>query len=263
MTEVKALLYLFLRRFVVGPLVMLIFRPWVKGLDNVPTKGPALLVSNHLAFSDPIFLPVAVPRQIVFPAKAEYFTAPGLKGRLMAAFFRSIGQIPIDRSGGRASLAALETGLDILRDGELFGIYPEGTRSPDGRLYKGKTGVARLAIVAGVPVIPVAMIDTGKLHPPGTLMPKWLVREPGRRLPRILRPGVVIGEPLDFSRYEGMEKDRFVLRSVTDEIMYALMELSGQEYVDMYADKAKDLIKAGKAPEHHVQPRNDPDTKAS
>ncbi len=258
----KALLYLFLRRFFVGPIAKLLFRPRVEGLDNIPSTGPALLVSNHLAFTDSVFLPVAVPRQIIFPAKSEYFTAPGLKGRVMATFFRSIGQIPIDRSGGRASLAALNTGLEILAKGELFGIYPEGTRSPDGRLYKGKTGVARMAIVAGVPVIPVAMIDTEKLNPPGTVWPKFLYREPGRRLPRLIRPGVSIGEPLDFSRYEGMERDRFVLRSVTDEIMYALMELSGQEYVDMYAEKAKELIKAGESVDDHIKPRLG-DTKAS
>jgi len=256
------MLYLFLRRFLVGPITKLLFRPRVSGLENVPATGPALLVSNHLAFADSVFLPVAVPRQIVFPAKSEYFTGPGLKGRLVATFFRSVGQIPIDRSGGRASLTALNTGLEILAKGELFGIYPEGTRSPDGRLYKGKTGVARMAIVAGVPVIPVAMIDTEKLNPPGTVWPQWLVREPGRLLPRLIRPGVAIGKPLDFSRYEGMERDRFVLRSVTDEIMYALMELSGQEYVDMYAEKAKELLKAGEIVENHVKPRID-DTKAS
>jgi 1-acyl-sn-glycerol-3-phosphate acyltransferase len=261
-TEVKALLYLFLRRFFVGPIVKLLFRPKVQGLENIPVSGPALLVSNHLAFCDSIFLPVAVPRQIVFPAKSEYFTAPGLKGRLVATFFRSVGQIPIDRSGGRASLAALNTGLEILEKGELFGIYPEGTRSPDGRLYKGKTGVGRMAIVAGVPVIPVAMIDTEKLQPPGTVWPQWLVREPGRRLPRLIHPRVAFGKPLDFSRYEGMERDRFVLRSVTDEIMYALMELSGQEYVDMYAEKAKELIKAGEKVDDHIKPRLG-DTKAS
>ncbi|GAB2584312.1 lysophospholipid acyltransferase family protein [Kribbella endophytica] len=256
------MLYMFIRRFLVAPLARLLFRPKVTGLDNIPETGPALLVSNHLAFSDSIFLPVAVPRQIVFPAKSEYFTGPGLKGKLVATFFRSIGQIPIDRSGGRASLAALNTGLEILGKGELFGIYPEGTRSPDGRLYKGKTGVARMAIVAGVPVIPVAMIDTEKVNPPGTMMPKWFVKEPGRRFPRLVRPGVAIGKPLDFSRYEGMERDRFVLRSVTDEIMYAMMELSGQEYVDMYAEKAKELLKAGEKIDDHLKPRLD-DTKAS
>ena len=141
-----------------------------------------------------------------------------------------MGQLPVDRSGGRASEAALRSGLKVLRRGELLGLYPEGTRSPDGRLYKGKTGVARMALEAGVPVIPVAMIDTDKAQPTGT------------KIPKLIRVGVRIGEPLDFSRYEGMEGDRFVLRSVTDEIMYALMELSGQEYVDMYATAMKDRI---------------------
>ncbi len=257
------LFYAFLRRVLIGPLIKFMFRPWVKGLENVPTEGPALLVSNHLAFCDSVFLPMAVPRQIHFPAKAEYFTAPGIKGKLMASFFRAVGQVPIDRSGGRASMAALDTGIGILGEGKLFGIYPEGTRSPDGRLYKGRTGVARIAILAGVPVIPVAMIDTDKLQPPGRAWPHWLVREPGRLLPRIIRPGVVIGKPLDFSRYEGMERDRLALRSVTDEIMYALMDLSGQEYVDMYATKAKELIKAGEIPQHHTTPRANPGTKAS
>jgi 1-acyl-sn-glycerol-3-phosphate acyltransferase len=242
------MLYLFLRRFLVAPLVRLFFRPKVTGTEHVPTDGPALLVSNHLAFCDSIFLPVSIPRQIVFPAKSEYFTGPGLKGKLVATFFRSVGQIPIDRSGGRASLAALNTGLGILEKGGLFGIYPEGTRSPDGRLYKGKTGVARMAIV------------TEKLQPPGSIRPKMFYREKGRLLPRLVRPGVAFGEPLDFSRYEGMERDRFVLRSVTDEIMYALMDLSGQEYVDMYADKAKELLKAGESIDEHVRLG---DTKAS
>jgi 1-acyl-sn-glycerol-3-phosphate acyltransferase len=256
-------LYIFLRRILVGPLVKLLFRPWVKGLEHIPEDGPALLVSNHLAFCDSVFLPVAVPRQIHFPAKAEYFTAPGFKGKIVAGFFRAVGQVPIDRSGGRASMAALDTGIRILSEGKLFGIYPEGTRSPDGRLYKGRTGVARIAIVAGVPVIPVAMIDTDKLQPPGRAWPRWIVRDPGRRLPRLVRPGVVIGKPLDFSRYEGMERDRLALRSVTDEIMYALMDLSGQEYVDMYGTKAKELLKRGETPQTHVVPRDQPETKAS
>jgi 1-acyl-sn-glycerol-3-phosphate acyltransferase len=254
------LVYLFLRRVLVGPLFNFLFRPQVKGLENIPADGPALLVSNHLSFADPIFLPIAVPRQIHFPAKAEYFAGRGLKGRVVARFFRIVGVIPIDRSGGRASMAALDAGIDILNQGKLFGIYPEGTRSPDGRLYKGRTGVARIAIVTGVPVIPVAMIDTDKWQPPGRIVPQWLVRRPGKRLPRILRPGVIIGKPLDFSRYEGMERDRLVLRSVTDEIMYALMDLSGQEYVDMYATKAKDVLKNGQIPQTEVIP---PDAQAS
>ena len=228
--------YWFLKRVLIGPWLRIIFRPWVEGLENVPQTGPAILASNHLSFSDSFFLPLVVPRRVTFIAKAEYFTGRGVKGRLSAGFFRAVGQIPVDRSGGRASEAALRSGLKILQRGELFGIYPEGTRSPDGRLYRGRTGVARLALEAGVPVLPCAMIDTEKLQPPG------------RVLPKLIRPGVRIGKPLDFSRYEGMAGDRFVLRSMTDEIMYELMMLSGQEYVDMYATKAKELIASGQVP---------------
>lgn len=228
--------YWFLKRILIGPWLRIIFRPWVEGLENVPETGPAILASNHLSFSDSFFLPLVVPRRVTFIAKAEYFTGRGVKGRLSAGFFRAVGQIPVDRSGGRASEAALRSGLKILQRGELFGIYPEGTRSPDGRLYRGRTGVARLALEAGVPVLPCAMIDTEKLQPPG------------RVLPKLIRPGVRIGKPLDFSRYEGMAGDRFVLRSMTDEIMYELMMQSGQEYVDMYATKAKELIASGQVP---------------
>ena len=177
-----------------------------------------------------------VPRRVTFLAKAEYFTGTGVKGWLTARLLPGVGQLPVDRSGGTASEAALRTGLRVLAEGELLGIYPEGTRSPDGRLYRGKTGVARMALEAGVPVIPVAMIDTEKIQPPGKKSPTLGIRV-----------GIRIGKPLDFSRYEGMEGDRFVLRSITDEIMYELMELSGQEYVDIYAQVAKDRIKAEKA----------------
>ncbi len=168
-----------------------------------------------------------VSRRITFLAKEEYFTGTGLKGKFSAGFFRGVGQIPINRSGGNASDGALDAGMGVLRHGGLFGIYPEGTRSPDGRLYRGRTGVARLALQAGVPVLPVAMIDTDRVQPPGQVVPK------------IARVGVRIGAPLDFSRYAGLEDDRFVLRSVTDELMYELMQLSGQEYVDVYASAAK------------------------
>ncbi|MGG5261065.1 lysophospholipid acyltransferase family protein [Phycicoccus avicenniae] len=222
--------YWVLKTVVLGPVLRLLFRPWVEGEENIPEDGAAIFASNHLSFSDSIFLPLLVPRRMTFLAKADYFTGVGLKGRLTAAFFKGVGQLPIDRSGGRASEAALTSGLRVLRRGELLGLYPEGTRSPDGRLYKGRTGVARMALEAGVPVIPVAMINTDKAQPTGT------------KIPKLVRVGVRVGEPLDFSRYEGMEGDRFVLRSVTDEIMYALMELSGQEYVDMYATAMKDRI---------------------
>ena len=226
--------YWLLKRIILGPVLHAVFRPWVRGEDHVPETGGAILASNHLSFSDSIFLPLVLRRRVTFLAKADYFTGRGLKGRLTAAFIKGAGQVPVDRSGGQASEAALQTGLRVLRRGELLGIYPEGTRSPDGRLYRGKTGVARLALEAGVPVLPVAMIGTDKVQPIG------------RRLPRLGRVGVVIGPPLDFSRYDGMLDDRFVLRSITDEIMYELMELSGQEYTDVYAATMKERIAAAR-----------------
>jgi 1-acyl-sn-glycerol-3-phosphate acyltransferase len=222
--------YWVLKTVVLGPILKLLFRPWVEGSENVPEEGAAIFASNHLSFSDSIFLPLVVPRRMTFLAKSDYFTGRGLKGRLTAAFFKGVGQLPVDRSGGTAGDAALRSGLRVLRRGELLGIYPEGTRSPDGRLYKGKTGIARLALEARVPVIPVAMIGTDKAQPTG------------RKLPKIMRIGIRIGTPLDFSRYEGMEGDRYVLRSITDEIMYELMNLSGQEYVDIYAKSMKERI---------------------
>ncbi|NKY16150.1 1-acyl-sn-glycerol-3-phosphate acyltransferase [Streptomyces somaliensis DSM 40738] len=219
-------------KFSVGGTLKLAFRPWVEGLENVPAEGPAILASNHLSFSDSFFLPAVLDRRVTFIAKAEYFTSPGLKGRLTAAFFRGVGQLPVDRSGARgAGDAAVRSGIEVVERGELFGIYPEGTRSPDGRLYRGKTGgLARVALATGAPVIPVAMIDTEKIQPPGKVVP------------RLMRPGIRIGRPLDFSRYQGMDGDRFILRSVTDEVMYEIMKLSGQEYVDVYATVAKRRI---------------------
>ena len=228
--------YWFMKTFVLGPVLKTLFRPWVKGLDNVPAEGAAILASNHLSFSDSIFMPVMVPRPVVFLAKSEYFTGKGIKGRLTATFFRLTNQLPMDRSGGAASALSLNAGMDVLKNGSLLGIYPEGTRSPDSRLYRGKVGVARLALQARVPVIPVAMIGTDKVQPIG------------KRMPNIRRIGMIFGEPLDFSRYYGMEDDRLIQRSVTDEIMYELMRLSGQEYVDEYAAVVK-LRLAGKATE--------------
>ena len=229
------MLYWLLKTVVLGPVLKVLFRPWVEGEEHIPDAGGVIFASNHLSFSDSIFLPLVVPRKMTFLAKADYFTGTGLKGRLTKMFFTGVGQLPVDRSGGRASSAALDAGLKVLRAGDILGLYPEGTRSPDGRLYKGKTGVARMAIEAGVPVVSVAMINTDKVQPTGTVIPK------------IQRVGIRFGAPLDFSRYAGLEEDRFVLRSATDEIMYALMELSGQEYVDMYAAQMKDSLKAKKA----------------
>jgi 1-acyl-sn-glycerol-3-phosphate acyltransferase len=228
-------LYWMFKYILLGPWLRLLYRPQVEGLEHIPKDGPAILASNHLSFSDSFFLPLVVPRHITFLAKAEYFTGTGIKGWLSRAFFSGGGQVPIDRSGGKASDAALNTGLRVLGQDELLGIYPEGTRSPDGRLYRGKTGVARMALEAGVNVIPVAMIGTREIQPAG------------QKIPRIRRVGIKIGAPLDFSRYEGMQHDRFVLRSMADEIMYELMELSGQEYVDIYAARAKEVIADGES----------------
>ena len=217
---------------ILGPFLTIIFRPWAEGTENVPREGPAILASNHLSFSDHFFGPLPLPRKVTFLAKAEYFTGRGLKGLISRAFFHGVGQIPVDRSGGAASERALATGLRVLAEGKLLGIYPEGTRTPDGRLYRGKTGVARLALESGAPVIPCAMFGTFDLMPSGKVMPRLR-----------FRPGVKFGKPLDFSRYAGLESDRLVLRAVTDEILYALMELSGQEYVDEYAQRAKSRLK--------------------
>jgi 1-acyl-sn-glycerol-3-phosphate acyltransferase len=216
-----------MKYLILGPWLKLIFRPQVEGRENVPDSGPAIIASNHLSFSDSIFMPLMVKRKVTFVAKAEYFTGKGLKGWLMKKFFVGTGTIPVDRSGGRAAQAALDTQLSVLRAGNLAGIYPEGTRSPDGRLYRGKTGVARLALDSRAPVIPVVMLNADEIQPPGKL------------IPRIKRVKIRFGRPLDFSRYAGMSGDRFVERAITDEIMYELMELSGREYVDIYAQKIK------------------------
>ena len=224
------MLYNLLKYVFLGPWLRLIFRPQVEGRKHVPATGPAIIASNHLSFSDSIFMPLMVKRRVTFVAKSEYFTGKGLKGWLTKMFFIGTGTIPVDRSGGRAAQAAIETGLRVLREGNVFGIYPEGTRSPDGRLYRGKTGVARLALESGAPVIPVVMLNADEIQPPGKILPK------------VKQVKIRFGAPLDFSRYRGMAGDRFIERAVTDEIMYELMELSGREYVDVYAQK----VKAGK-----------------
>lgn len=219
--------YFFLKNFVLGPILQIIFRPWIRGKHHVPKTGGAILASNHLSFSDSIFLPLKVTRPVTFLAKSDYFTGKGLKGALTRWFFKATGQLPIDRSGGKASEDSLNTGLGVLERGLLLGIYPEGTRSPNGKLYRGRTGIARMALESGAPVIPVAMIDTEK------------VQAIGQSLPRVRRVGVVMGEPLDFSRFAGMEGERAVLRAVTDRIVYEVMRLSGQQYEDVYASTVR------------------------
>jgi 1-acyl-sn-glycerol-3-phosphate acyltransferase len=218
---------------ILAPILRLLFRPWAEGTQYVPRTGPAIIASNHLSFSDHFFAPLPLPRKVVFLAKSEYFTGRGIKGLFSRLFFRGVGQIPVDRSGGEASERALTTGLRVLASGNLLGIYPEGTRTPDGRLFRGKTGVARLALEARVPVIPCAMIGGFEFQPAGRIAPRFKIR-----------PGVRFGPPLEFSRYYGMENDRIVLRAVTDEIIYEIMKLSGQEYVDEYAQRHKTRIQS-------------------
>ena len=215
--------YWLMKPWVIGPLLTTVFRPWVKGLENVPRTGPLIVVCNHLSFVDSVFLPLMIDRQMAFLAKSDYFTGKGIKGWFIRFFMTSAGQLPIDRSGGKASEASLNAGRQVLADGGVLAIYPEGTRSPDGRMYRGRTGVARMFLEAHVPVMPAAVIGTEKVMPLGS------------NIPKVHRVGVVIGEPLDFSRFEGMESDRFVLRSITDEIIYEMNKLSEQEYVDVYA----------------------------
>ncbi|GAA1170929.1 1-acyl-sn-glycerol-3-phosphate acyltransferase [Nesterenkonia xinjiangensis] len=227
--------YYVAKTFAVAPAVNALFRPWVKGLDNIPEDGPAILASNHLSFSDSVFMPVKVPRPVRFLAKKDYFVKRGATGWVTRKFFDITGQIPMDRSGGRASQDSLDAGEKALREGALLGIYPEGTRSPDGRLYRGKLGVARLALRTQVPVIPVAMIGTDKVQPIG------------KKVPSIRRVGLIIGEPLTFEAYHDNAEDRFAQRAVTDEIMYQIMRLSGQEYVDRYAADVKRRLEAGES----------------
>ena len=235
--------YYVLKYVLLGPLLRLLFRPRIEGLEHVPPDGPAIIAGNHLSFSDHFLMPAILKRRITFLAKAEYFTGRGVKGRLTAAFFRSVGQIPVDRSGKEAGQAAIREGLGVLRKGELLGIYPEGTRSHDGRLYKGKVGVAVMALRAQVPVVPCAMIGTFEAQPPGQVVPS-------------LRPVLIrFGKPLDFSRYAGMEHEKAVLRAVTDEIMYAILTLSDQEYVDQYAAVAKAEEAAAKGEKGRKFPR--------
>jgi 1-acyl-sn-glycerol-3-phosphate acyltransferase len=226
--EREAMWYWLFKYILLGPLLSLLGRPKVEGLEYVPSSGPVILASNHLAVMDSFFLPLVVRRRITFLAKSEYFTGTGLKGWFSRWFFTAAGQVPIDRTDADAAQAALTTAQRLLGEGKLLGMYPEGTRSPDGRLYKGKTGLGRLALETGVPVIPVAMIGTDVVNPPGTTML------------RFGRVTVRFGKPMDFSRFEGLAGNRFIERAVTDEVIYELMGLSGQEYVDIYAASIKE-----------------------
>ncbi len=207
---------------VVRPVLSALWRPWTEGLEHVPRRGPAILAANHLSFLDSFFLPAALDRPVFYLGKSDYFSG------WQRHFFEGVGVMPVARQGGDAGEASLRKGEEVLNSGRLLGIYPEGTRSPDGRLYRGKTGPARLALRTGAPVIPVGLIGTGEVLPAGA------------KVPRIRKVGIRIGRPLDLaSRYGASDDDRFALRSATDELMYELMMLTGQEYVDEYAAKVK------------------------
>jgi 1-acyl-sn-glycerol-3-phosphate acyltransferase len=234
--------YKILKSFLI-PLLMFIFRPKVTGLRHVPSTGPVIIASNHLSFSDSIFMPLVVSRKVTFLAKSEYFTSPGIKGFIKKLTFITLGQVPVDRSGGKRSEAALLTGLRLLRENHCLGIYPEGTRSPDGRLYKGRTGIARMAIESAAPVVPVAMFNTAEIQPTGQVVPK------------VRRVEMVFGEPMYFN---GDATDQNVLRDVTNQIMEKIAELSKQEYVpNMYASEAKDAIRKSKADEDQIESDED------
>ena len=219
-----------LSRLVAGPVLRLLVPPTVLGAENVPATGPAILASNHLSVIDSIYLPLMLPRPVTFAAKAEYFTGTRLRDRVVGAYLRSTNQLSTDRAGGRAAQEMLEAAVSHLRSGELFGIYPEGTRSPDGRLYRGRTGVGYLALHSGAPVIPVAMIGTGKILPPGGKVPR-----PGRIEIRI-------GEPIEFTELAGESAGARQRRTVTDTVVRAIQELSGQEYVPVYASVRKEEL---------------------
>jgi 1-acyl-sn-glycerol-3-phosphate acyltransferase len=220
--NVKAL-YWFLKSFVVAPVLRLLFRPHVEGEEHIPRTGPVILAINHLAAIDSFFIPILLRRRISFLAKSQYFTGKGVIGFLTKHFLLGVGQLPIDRSGGTASANSLNSGLKALAEGNVLGIYPEGTRSPDGRLYRGKTGIARMALTAGVPVVPISIQGTTKIRP----------------FPLRATIRVMIGDPIDFTRFEGFDNDRLILRSVTDEVIYEILQLGEQEYVDVYASTIK------------------------
>jgi 1-acyl-sn-glycerol-3-phosphate acyltransferase len=214
-------------RIVAGPFLRTIWRPKVTGAEHVPATGGAILASNHNSVVDSVFLPLMIDRPVTFSAKAEYFTASGPAARLWAAYLKATNQLRMDREGPRAAQETLEAALALLREGKLFGIYPEGTRSPDGRLYRGRPGVGWLALKSGLPVIPVALSGTRHVLPPGSVLPR-----PGRI-------EVTIGAPLVFDAAITSQPPGKARRLITDRVMAAIKELSGQEYVDMFASDRK------------------------
>jgi 1-acyl-sn-glycerol-3-phosphate acyltransferase len=219
-------------RVLAGPFLHLLWRPEITGLEHIPASGGAILASNHLSIVDSVFLPLMLPRPVTFAAKSEYFTGTRLVDRITGAYLRATKQLSVDRAGARAAQDMLESALGLLRGGALFGIYPEGTRSPDGRLYRGRTGIGWLALSSGLPVIPVAMIGTDRVLPPGS------------KIPRLSRISVRVGEPLAFDALRASGAGARQRRAVTDEVMRAIRALSGQEYAPMYASVRKEELAA-------------------
>ena len=224
-----------LSRVVAGPILHALGRPRATGLENIPASGPALLASNHLSIIDSVYLPLMLSRPVVFPAKAEYFTAKGPVGRLWAAYLRSTNQLAMNRDDTRSATATLEAAAEILRAGELFGFYPEGTRSPDGRLYRGRSGLGWLVLNTGAPVIPIAMAGTRRMMPPG-------------KLPRPAKIEIKIGKPMEFGHLAGDPPGR-ARRIIADEVMQAIRDLSGQEYVHEYASDVKEKLAKANRPD--------------
>ncbi|MEU4473603.1 lysophospholipid acyltransferase family protein [Micromonospora sp. NPDC023888] len=222
-------------KYTVGSAVKLVYRPEVVGRENLPETGPALLVGNHPSFSDSVFLSAVMRRKVVYIAKLEYFTGRGLKGRLRRMVISGMGNIPVDRAGGRKAASSLGTAQEVLEQGGLVCMYPEGTRPPDNRLYRGKTGAARIALATGVPVIPVAMLNTYEIQPPGKLIPK------------VMKARMAVGTPIDLTPYRGLSASA-AARALTDEIMRRLQALSGQDYVHMYAQAARQEFDRGVRP---------------
>jgi 1-acyl-sn-glycerol-3-phosphate acyltransferase len=212
------------------PLVKVVYRPTIEGLENIPSTGAVILAANHLSFSDSFFIPIAVPRPVTFIAKAEYFQARGLKGLWNRAFYaRFAGAVPVDRSGSRnATSAALDGAVAILEGGGIFGIYPEGTRSPDGKLYRGRTGIAEIALRTGAPIVPVGIIGTDRIQPPGA------------KIPRLGRLTIRVGKPLDLADAKALGKPALIRRAITDQVIEEIGKLSGQEYRHAYASDVKE-----------------------
>ena len=221
-----------LSRVVAGPILRVLWRPQITGLEHIPPEGGAILASNHMSIVDSIFLPLMLDRPLTFAAKSEYFTGRGVGSRLAGTYLRATNQLSVDRAQARAGQDMLEAALALLRRGQLFGIYPEGTRSPDGRLYRGRTGVAWLALNSGLPVIPVAMIGTDRILPPG------------HAVPRLHQVSMRIGKPLTFEAYQGTAPGK-ARRAITDEVIQAIQDLSGQEYVPIYASVRKAELNGG------------------